>query len=153
VFKKLMPSMKVNNTVVSTLRKAMLAAATVFVLTQCSEEEVTPAVQSAEPETAVAASSNLSMASMTVAGVNTTFATAKDCKTCTFVVPEGTELVDGKELGLQPGNVICINAAFKYGNLEFVNIEGTEENPIVIATVGAAENATPDQGASEANPY
>ena len=148
-----MPGMKVNNTV-STLRKAMLAAATVFVLTQCSEEEVTPAVQSAEPETVVtAASSNLSMSSMTVAGVNTTFATAKDCKTCTFVVPEGTEVVDGKELGFQPGNVICINAAFKYGKLEFVNIEGTEENPIVITTVGAAETSTQDQGASETNPY
>src|SRR5687767_1077888 len=99
-----MPSMKLNNRVVSILKKAMLSAATVFVLTQCSEEEITPAAQPVQAEAVSTAAASLSISSLTIAGVNTTFATAEDCKTCTFVVPEGTELVDGKEMGFQPGN-------------------------------------------------
>jgi hypothetical protein len=149
-----MPGMKVNNTVVATLRKAMLAAAAVFVLTQCSEEEVVPEaqpVQSEAAQVATATATSLSMQSLTVSGVNTTFATAKDCKTCTFVVPEGTELVDGKSFA--PGSVICLNALFKYGNLEIVNVEGTEENPIVITKVGVAESAPVQEEASESSPY
>jgi hypothetical protein len=147
--------MKVNKILVPALKKVMLTATTVVALMQCSEEEmVTPtAAPVAETETATSATAiPLSISSLTVAGINTTFATAKDCKTCTFVIPEGTELVDGKAMGFQPGNIICLNAAFKYGNLEFVNMEGSEENPIVITTVGAAAAESEEQG-SESNPY
>jgi hypothetical protein len=150
-----MPSMKVNKILVPALKKVMLTATAIVALMQCSEEEmVTPAAPVAEIETATSAAAiPLTISSLTVAGINTTFATAKDCKTCTFVIPEGTELVDGKAMGFQPGNIICLNAAFKYGNLEFVNMEGTEENPIVITTVGAAEAVQNEEQGSESNPY
>lgn len=148
--------MIVKKKLVPALKKMLLTAAAVVVLMRCSEEElVTPAANQAEEGTLTAASAPAaaSIASMTVSGVNTVFATAKDCSTCTFVVPEGTEIVDGKELGFAPGNVICLNSIFTYGNLEFVNIEGTEENPIVITTVDASATTTASDTQSTGDPY
>lgn len=140
----------------NSLKKVMLTATTVFGLMQCSEEEVlmTPAASPSASETPAATASDLTISSMTISGVNTVFATAKDCKTCTYVVPEGTDLVDGKALGFEPGNVICLNAAFKYGSdIEFINMEGSEEKPIVITTVGATEHTSASEQTFDGDPY
>ena len=70
--------------------------------------------------------------SMTISVVYTSYEDIQDCKTCTYVVPEDLAIVDGKELGLKPGSVICLNKAIQYGDIDFLNLEGTEENPIRI---------------------
>src|SRR6218665_3744868 len=44
------------------------------------------------------------------------------CSTCTYVIPANTGTIDGKALGIKPGDVICLNAASKYGSLTFKNI-------------------------------
>lgn len=132
--------MIVNEKLVPALKKALLTATALVALMRCSEEEfITPSATTAATETS-ARSAEVSITSLTISGVNTVFATAKDCKTCTYVVPEGTTLVDGKLLGFKPGNIICLNSIFKYGAIEFSNIEGSAEQPIVITTVG--ENVT-----------
>jgi hypothetical protein len=151
-----MPSMIVNKKLVPVLKKVMLTASAVFALMQCSEEDelITPAGNPAIEAAQTNVANVNAISSLTVSGVNTTFATAKDCKTCTFVIAEGTELVDGKALGVKAGDVICLNAAFKYGsNLEFINIEGSEESPVVITTVGGAENAASPEGTQSGDPY
>jgi hypothetical protein len=152
-----MPSMIVNKKLVPVLRKAMFAATTVFALTQCSPEEelLTQVETPAAPTEAAISSAALesSISSVTVSGLHTAFATATDCKTCTFVVPEGTTLIDGKEMGFEPGNIICLNTAFKYGMLEFTNMEGTPEKPIVITTVGPASSKPAAEASSDSDPY
>ncbi|MEX1238552.1 MAG: right-handed parallel beta-helix repeat-containing protein [Cyclobacteriaceae bacterium] len=63
-----------------------------------------------------------------------------DCSECTYVVPADSTVIDGKVLGLKPGSVICLNGAFIYGSLEFNNIVGTEDNPIIIKNCGGTAN-------------
>ncbi|HYC86640.1 MAG TPA: hypothetical protein VEB86_15515 [Chryseosolibacter sp.] len=136
--------MIVNKKVVPALKKVLFAATAVFSLTQCTQDEaLTPAiVKAAQPEVSIsAASAASSISSLTISGIHTAFESGTDCKTCTYIVPEGTTTVDGKEIGLQPGNIICLNTAFQYGALELTNIEGTEQEPIVIKTVGPAAEA------------
>lgn len=54
------------------------------------------------------------------------------CSECTYVV-ENKFLHDGIELGLKPGDVICLDAKIKdYKNIKFINLEGTKEDPIII---------------------
>jgi hypothetical protein len=146
-----MPSMIVKK-VIPAIKKVMFTAAAVAVLMQCSEEEtIAPAVTN---DTVIeAASSNAtSVGSLTVTGSNTAFATVKDCKTCTYIVDESEQVIDGNVLGFKAGNIICLNKGVKYGNLEFVNIDGTVENPVIIATVGEEiSSATAEVDAS--NPY
>jgi len=146
--------MIVNKKLAPALKRVLVAAAAVFALTQCTQDEElqAPAAAAAAPEVQISASAAKSITSLTVSGVNTVFSTATDCKTCTYVVPEGTTVVDGKELGFQPGNNICLNTAFQYGALELTNIEGTEQEPIVITTVGTASEAA-QVVASGADPY
>jgi hypothetical protein len=148
-----MPSMIVNKKFIPTLKKAMFAATDVLALMQCSEEEefVTPAATDAAIE-AASTTGELSVQSLTVTGSNTAFTNLNDCKTCTYIVSEKEEIVDGSVLGFKPGNIICLNKGIKYGNLEFVNIEGSVESPIVIATIGAQKPAVAEVS-SVANPY
>jgi hypothetical protein len=156
VFKKCMPSMIVNKKFVPAVKKVLFAATAVFALTQCSQEEelLAPAATPATPELAIsAASASRSISSLTVSGIHTAFATAADCKKCTYVVPEGTTVLDGKEIGLQPGNILCLNTAFEYGALELTNLEGTEENPIVITTVGTLIEQPAAGQSSSGDPY
>jgi len=114
------------------VRNVLVAAFTVFMLVQCSEEEITPEqpVDAAEEEVSAAEATG----SMTISGVFTSYEEVKDCKTCTYVVPADLTVVDGKELGLKPGAIICLDKAKKYGDVDFVNLEGTEESPIVIGS-------------------
>ena len=58
-----------------------------------------------------------------------------DCG-CDYVVPSGKYEIDGKKLGLKPGDVVCLKASTAYGNLKFVNIVGTASKPIIIKNCG-----------------
>lgn len=148
--------MTVNQKLASLLKKSAFAAAAVFSLAQCSEEETlkSPAVSGPSVQATARSPLNASITSLTISGINTSFATAENCETCTYVVPEGTRVVDGKELGLKPGSIICLNTIFKYGDLELSNIEGTEDNPIVITIVGENINDPSIQAtAANGDPY
>ncbi|MEX2230936.1 MAG: hypothetical protein WD824_02155 [Cyclobacteriaceae bacterium] len=115
------------------MKKIMLAAFALFVFSQCTEEEIGPTQQEAAPTEAVTLNTEAT-GSMTISGIFTTYEEIKDCKTCTFVVPADLAVVDGKELGLKAGSVICLDKAIKYGDVEFINLVGTEANPIRIGT-------------------
>jgi hypothetical protein len=150
-----MPSMIVSQKLIPALKKVMFTATAVFALMQCSEDEefLTPAVPAdAAIEATSTDASALSVSSLTVTGVNTAFATLKDCKTCTYVIAADEQLIDGQAMGIKPGNIICLNKGIEYGNLEFINLEGSVENPIIIATIGEIKNKVSDAG-TPSDPY
>lgn len=117
------------------MKKILFAAFAVFVFSQCSEEEVVPAAPSA-PESEAVALPEQATGSVTISGIYTVYEAIEDCSTCTFVVPVDQAVVDGKELNLKPGAIICLDKAIKYGDIDFVNLEGTEDHPIRIGTCG-----------------
>lgn len=115
------------------MKNILVAAIAVFSLTQCTEEEIVPA----QSEVSAAKTVDLPIqatGSMTISGVFTSYEDVEDCKTCTYVVPADRAIVDGKELNLKPGSVICLDQAVRYGDVDFVNLEGTEESPIIIGS-------------------
>lgn len=110
--------------------KLMLTAIFMGMIFQCSDEELT-----LTPQTSLTDSST----SSTV----TTTATAVTCSSCKYVVPANVSVVDGKLLGIKPGDMICFNAATKYTNpLTFKNIVGTADNPVIITNCGGTVNLT-----------
>lgn len=115
------------------MKNILFAAFTLFALSQCSEEEIVPQQTEAPAAEAVAATPEAT-GSMTISGIYTVYEDVTDCKTCTYVVPANVVTVDGKELALKAGSVICLDKAIKYGDVEFVNLEGTEASPIRIGT-------------------
>ena len=118
------------------IKKILFAAFALFVFSQCTEEEVAPsAPQVAQAEDVVLPAQ--ASGSVTISGIYTVYDAVEDCHTCTFVVPADLAVVDGHELKLKPGSVICLDKAIKYGDVDFVNLEGTEENPIRIGVCGA----------------
>lgn len=55
------------------------------------------------------------------------------CSDCNHVISTGTGVVDGKELGVKPGDIIGLSGdQGNYGNITFDNIVGDENNPIII---------------------
>ena len=67
----------------------------------------------------------------------------------------GTVVETGEDCkDFKPGDVICLDAAIKYGQLEFVNMLGSPEKPIVISNCGGS---TADQAvvstSTEEEPY
>lgn len=127
---------------IPTFKSVALAATAIIGLAQCSEEEIAPTPVAAASESQVSESTSASatnVSSFTVTGINTIYNTAKDCSTCTYIVAQDSHVVDGKALGIKPGDVICLNSIYKYGDLELVNLEGTAEKPVVITTVGDFE--------------
>lgn len=59
------------------------------------------------------------------------------CTSCDFYVD--TFITDGKELGVKPGDVICLKGG-SYDRLIFRNIVGTPDNPVIIRNcTGTAE--------------
>lgn len=115
------------------MKKFLIAAFAVFTLAQCTEEEIVPAQAEVGPVEAVELPAQAT-GSMTISGVFTTYEDVEDCKTCTYVVPADVAVVDGKELNLKAGSVICLDKVIQYGDIDFVNLEGTEENPIKIGS-------------------
>lgn len=116
------------------MKNILIAALAVFTLSQCAEEDIVPA--QIEPASVEAAELPApATGSMTISGVYTVYEDIKDCSTCTFTVPADASVVDGLQLDLKPGAVICLDKAIQYGDVEFVNLEGTEEQPIRIGQV------------------
>ena len=113
------------------MNKIIFAAFTLFIFSQCTEEEIAPARPDA-PSMEAAAMPELATGSMTISGIFTSFEDIDDCKTCTYVVPANVTVVDGEELNLKAGSVICLDKAVRYGDVDFVNLEGTESSPIRI---------------------
>jgi Pyruvate/2-oxoacid:ferredoxin oxidoreductase delta subunit len=113
------------------MRSIVFAAIALFALSQCSEEDIVPAQTAATVEDATEAATEAT-GSFTITGVYTTYESVEDCTTCTFFVPANSTEIDGVKLNLKAGSVICLDKAFKYGDLNFTNLEGTEESPIII---------------------
>jgi len=133
------------------LKNVLLAAVLLTALFNCSEEEIAPVVPDTAAAPAVQQEATVTdrplAFSLTITGAHTTFSKANNCSSCTFVVPANTFIVDGKEKGFKPGDVICLDAAIKYGALEFVNMEGTADKPIVISNCGGSDDASATQTA------
>ncbi len=98
----------------------------------CQETAFEEVATQAETMEAVS-ETQASIGSLTIIGENTEVRTGVDCKTCTFVVAKDASVVDGAALGLKAGSVICLESGVSYGDLTFVNLIGTSEQPIVIA--------------------
>lgn len=122
-------------TLLPTLRSLLFAAGLVFMFTNCSNEEQILSVDSEFTETATPDVSDVDdgpAGSITIDGINTLLASTTDCS-CAYVVPASASIVDGKKLGIKAGSAICLDNSIKYGNLTFINLEGTAERPIIIA--------------------
>ena len=103
-------------------------------LMACQEDEFETVAKEAEAKMdVVPAATSSNIGSITIIGENTQVAGSVDCKTCTFIVDNESETIDGAELGAKPGNIICLETGISYGHITFVNLQGTEENPILIA--------------------
>jgi hypothetical protein len=63
------------------------------------------------------------------------------CSSCKYTIPGNAYIVDGKLLGIKPGDVICFNAAIKYVNsITLKNMVGTATAPIIITNCGGTAN-------------
>ena len=111
------------------LKKLFVIAAAVCSLASCQEDELTNVSKTAT-EAAEQVESNVP--SVTITGANTQFVESVDCNSCSFVVDAASTTIDGKELGLKAGSIICLKSGVKYQNIDFVNLEGTTESPIII---------------------
>jgi hypothetical protein len=117
--------------------KLFTLVASMFFLSNCSTEDEIIAPKAASEEIASAnTNEELEIASFTLSGVYTEVTESIDCATCTYIVPANATVVDGKELAFTPGTVICLDKALKYQSLEFNNMEGTAESPIIISYCG-----------------
>jgi hypothetical protein len=134
-FQRKKTTMSMTNNLMS-IKKILFAAFTLFIFSQCTEEEIVPA-RVDTPAVETAALPAQASGSMTISGVFTTYEAIEDCTTCTFVVPANLAVVDGKELNLKAGAVICLQKAVQYGDVDFINLEGTEDRPIRIGTCEA----------------
>jgi hypothetical protein len=111
---------------ITQLFKALsFAVTTTLLLSQCSDNDII------EEELELSEDMTTSAKSISTCG-------------CTYTVPSGKNLIDGRVLGIKPGAVICLSAANTYKNLNFQNIVGTSSAPITIKNCGgtAILNAT-----------
>jgi hypothetical protein len=92
-----------------------------------------PQPAAAQTESTATSEEDAPVLSLTIDGIHTILSSTADCKTCDYVVPEDATVVDGKALGIKPGQAICLDEAFKYGNLRLINLEGEEKKPIIVA--------------------
>jgi hypothetical protein len=117
----------------------------IIIFVQCSEEPVllpSPVVDTVQtPPVTDSTGVRDSIPADTIA---VPVAQAPDCSTCTHIIPPNRMTVDGRALGIKPGDVICLNAAVQYSVLAFQYIEGTPDNPVTIRNCGgrASINAT-----------
>lgn len=117
---------------ISPIRTVMFSLVAVCLFTACQDDEFETIATDAEAEMVTTGETESNIGSITVTGENTEVVSTVDCTTCTFVVESDREIIDGAEL--KPGSVICLQTGVKYGNIEFVNLKGTAENPIVIGS-------------------
>jgi hypothetical protein len=107
-------------------------------VTSCTTEEslVEPAAKAEAVVEETPAGIPGESASLTVSGAFIEYADGNLCSECSYVLPEDATLVDGAKLGIEPGDVICLNKAFSYGAVEVINIDGVDGKPVVIANCG-----------------
>jgi hypothetical protein len=154
-----MPSMIVKQKSPLKLKNVFLSAVMLLVLFNCSDDEIiapkADATAAAPVTEEITDATEQPLAfSLTISGAHTTFSKANNCSSCTFVVPANTFIIDGKEKGFKPGDVICLDAAIKYGSLEFVNMEGSADKPIIISNCGGSDvPATEAAATSEEESY
>jgi len=116
--------------------KFLLPALALFALTQCTDDSNLKTEAKSETESEVVAVTNdedLPVTSLTIDGVHTVLSSKTDCKKCAYVVPANATVVDGKALGIKPGEAICLDEAIKYGPLQLINLEGQPDKPIIVA--------------------
>jgi hypothetical protein len=123
-----------NEKTFSVVKKLFFTLVAICFLASCQDDEMLAVSEDAE--TTAASVTESQIGSLTITGSNTQFAERVTCSTCTFVVDTNAEVIDGKELGLKAGAVVCLQTGVKYGNLEFTNLEGTADKPIIIGTCG-----------------
>jgi hypothetical protein len=81
--------------------------------------------------------------SLTIDGVHTSLMPIEECRKCDFVVPEGMSLIDGKTLGIAPGQTVCFDTTYHYKNVELIHLKGTRDKPIIVAySFPTAQTAT-----------
>jgi hypothetical protein len=121
--------MKITQNISRIFMVAILFVAAVSCTTQ--DDFVKPVEQ---PEAVVATSDEgaADVASVTVSGAFTEYRDEDLCASCTYVIPEDATIIDGAELKLEAGDVICLKKGVKYKAIELVNVEGTAEQPIII---------------------
>lgn len=117
------------------LQQLTLALAIFSIFIQCTDEKILPISR----ERISVKSDSLFVADTTSAPPDA-MKTKSACGECTYVVPADSTVVDGTVLGLKPGSIICLNSDVTYGSLEFRNIVGTTENPIIIKNCGGTAN-------------
>lgn len=122
--------------IIKSVKTLMLATAIVLTMAQCSEEEIVAQEAIGEDVTTEMSSITAEVGSLSVSGLYTEVQGDVECASCTYVVDPNETTVDGNGLGLKPGSVVCIRKALKYGSIDFVNMEGTAESPIVIGYCG-----------------
>jgi hypothetical protein len=147
--------MIVNKKIIPVLKKAMFTASAILALTQCNQEDdfIKPIIAEPSVQSSTVTNANtVSISSLTVTGSNTIYATLNDCSSCNYIVAATEEVIKGNKF--KAGDIICLNKGIKYGNIEFVDLKGTAENPIVIATVGeTTSRVAPEETNSPADPY
>jgi hypothetical protein len=96
----------------------------------------------------LALSTQTTNTALATTATTSTIAGAVACSDCKYVVPANTYTIDGAQLGIKPGDVIGISGS-RTTPLNFVNIVGTADQPIIIrncgnvqATVAVASNAS-----------
>lgn len=119
----------------SRIRKILIASSACLLMVSCAEEDQMLEQSANSPaEEIVAVVEESDVASVTISGIYTDVIETVDCASCTFLVPENVTVVDGVALGIRPGSVVCIANGRKLGEVEFINMVGTEEAPIVIGS-------------------
>jgi hypothetical protein len=116
----------------STAKNVLFVIVAVCLLASCQNNELDTVAYDAQTEMAASEEVVTNVPSVTISAANTRFEESVDCSTCTYIVTADEQTVDGAALGLKPGSVICLDKAVKYKNLDFINLEGTAEAPIII---------------------
>lgn len=124
--------MTITPTFLKAVQATIIASSILFTLSQCSEEQIVPV----QKKTITATTPEIT--------ADSTSALPADCKACTYVVPAGTKVVDGLTLGLKPGSIIGLSSAIAYGSIEFHNIVGTPQQPIIIKNCGGTVHLVAD---------
>ena len=112
-----------------------LVRTSVFVLAICSL-----CLQCSEEETVLIQPEKVAPDFLPPADTSNHSDDASDCHECAYIVPANVKVIDGKKLGLVAGNIIGLNSEITYGTLEFHNIVGTPEQPIIIKNFGGPVN-------------
>jgi hypothetical protein len=114
------------------IKTLVMSTAIVLTMVQCSEDEIVADATLAEDATTQMTAESAEVGSLSVSGLYTEIQGDVPCASCTYLVDPKETSVDGQELGFKPGSIICLRKALKYSSVDFVNMEGTEENPIII---------------------